>query len=228
MANSFINKLIDKRLINIKAFIIDNYPLLGLDEKAAMMLIHVCNWYEKGNHFLSINELQQKMTLEFVECSNLVFRLVQKNLIAFDLKIDKNGKRKEMFSLDPLYQKMIQILYSEESISATGKSEETVSALITFIETEFARTLSAFEIEMIDVWINEEKFDNELIKLAIKESLLSSAYNLKYVDRVLLNWKANNIKTPQEARDYVKRFRKYTDSGKANAKEEEVYVSWMK
>jgi len=229
MTDPFIKKLIHNRLINIKDYIINNYVKLGLDEKLAMLLIHIYNVSEKGENFLSIKHLKEQMTLDFVACSNLVLKLVQTNLIAFDIVVDENGKRKEKFTLEPLYQKILQDLLNEKDKDVKINQDNEASEIVGVIELEFGRTLSSFEIQLIASWISEYQYDINLIKLALKEALLASAYNLKYVDRILLTWQQKNINTVEQARDYTKTFKRYEAPKKESfKKEEEVYVSWMK
>ncbi|QVK16976.1 DnaD domain protein [Mycoplasmatota bacterium] len=229
MTDPFIKQLIHNRLINVKDYIINNYTKLELDEKLAMLLLHIYNVSEQGEHFLSINNLKDKMTLDFVECSNLVLKLVQANLIAFDIVVDNNGKRKEKFTLEPLYQRILQDLIYQNDKEIKVNRENDTSELVYLIEKEFGRTLSSFEMQMIASWINEYHYDLGLIKLAIKEALLSSAYNLKYVDRILLTWQQKNIQNVEQAREYTKTFKRYEVPKKEMPiKEEEVYVSWMK
>ena len=117
MSVPFITKLFNNGLKNVKNYIINNYKKLNLNEIEAMLLIHIFDLSESGEHFLSINQLKEKVTLTFVECSNCVFKLVQKNLIAFNMIIDDNGKRKEMFTLEPLFEKIVQDLFYEKDIS---------------------------------------------------------------------------------------------------------------
>jgi DNA replication protein len=227
MNDQFIKKLIESKVINIKDFIINHYPKLGLDEKGAMLLIHIYNLSESGQDFLSINHLTDKMAIEFVDCADLVFKLVQKNFIAFDIHVDDQGKTKEKYTLDPLFQKILTLLIQENKTMTKVQDEHEIAGLIRIIEQEFGRPLSSFEIQMITAWINESKYSIALIKLAIKEALLSNAYNLKYVDRILLNWQQKNITEVQQAQEYTKTFKRF-ETKQAQTSEQEVYVSWMK
>jgi len=129
MSVPFITKLFNNRLINVKDYIINNYKKLNLNEIEAMLLIHIFDLSESGEHFLSINQLKEKVTLTFVECSNCVFKLVQKNLIAFNMIIDDNGKRKEMFTLEPLFEKIVQDLFYEKDISVQTNIENEISKI---------------------------------------------------------------------------------------------------
>lgn len=230
MTDKFIKRLIDTKAINIKEYIINNYVNLGLDEKSAMLLIHIYNFKENGIDFLSINNLTSKMSIEFVECSNLVLSLVQRQFISFDLEVDDFGKTKEKYTLTPLYEKIFMLINQDSQEIVKENEGNQVVELIHIIETEFGRTLSSFEIQIITSWINEYRFSFDLIKLAIKEALLSNAYNLKYVDRILINWNKKNIVSVEDAKAYTKTFKRfeYKKENPIPIEEQEVYVSWMK
>lgn len=228
MSEQFLKNLINNRLINVKDYIINNYVKLGLNEQSAMMLLHIYNLLEQGKNFLSINTLKEKMSIEFVDCSDIVFNLVQKNLLSFDILTDDKGKTKETFTLEPLYNKILVHLMKENDKFKKVNDENEISELVNMIEQEFGRTLSSFELQMISSWINENIYKVSLIKLAFKEAILSKAYNLKYVDRILLTWQQNNINTVKEAMEYTKTFKRYENNNTIKNNEQEVYISWMK
>jgi DNA replication protein len=182
-----------------------------------------------GYDFLSINLLTSKMSISFLECSNLVLKLIQSNYITFDIDIDDQGKSKEKYTLEPLYDKIFQHMIGESDQVKEKDDQNEVVELIHLIEAEFGRTLSSFEIELITSWINTYQFNFDLIKLAIKEALMANAYNLKYVDRILINWKKKNIKTADDAAGYTKTYKRFEAKAATTPIEEtEKYVSWMK
>lgn len=57
-------------------------------------------------------------------------------------------------------------------------------------EIEFGRYLSPIEREEIASWLNLDHYMPEIIEMALREAVLSQAYSLKYVDRILLNCNA--------------------------------------
>ena len=72
-----------------------------------------------------------------------------------------------------------------------------------FIEKNFGRTLSPVEIEEASSWE-----DNDLTRYAIKQAILNGAYNFKYINKILHNYKMNNIQTVQQAQEADKKFMK--------------------
>ena len=68
-------------------------------------------------------------------------------------------------------------------------NKEEKKDVYSIIENEFGRPLSPIEYETIKHWLDEN--DEEIIRKAIKEASLNSVYNLKYIGKILDNWKKN-------------------------------------
>ena len=60
-------------------------------------------------------------------------------------------------------------------------------------ESEFGRTLSSFEYELINKWI-ENGIDENTIKEALKEAILNGVRNFKYIDKIIYEWSKNGVK----------------------------------
>ncbi len=75
--------------------------------------------------------------------------------------------------------------------------------VLEFAEKEFGRTLSSSEIEFINSW----KYNSEIIKLAIKETVLNQVYNVKYTDKILYEWDKANLRDANSIKKYLKKRR---------------------
>ena len=78
------------------------------------------------------------------------------------------------------------------------------SLFVTF-EQEFGRPLSPIEFQQLLDWAAE--YREELIIQALTEAVIANKRNFRYIDRILLNWQRENIRTRHEAIEYSKRFR---------------------
>lgn len=65
--------------------------------------------------------------------------------------------------------------------------------IINFIENNYARTLSSYEFEKINCWLNE--FNSDIIKHAIELSILNNKRTFAYIEGILKNWKSCGYKT---------------------------------
>ena len=52
------------------------------------------------------------------------------------------------------------------------------------------------EYEIIKVWL--EDYDEETIKLAVKEASFNGVSNLRYIDKILHEWQKKGIKNEQD------------------------------
>ncbi|HER0920732.1 TPA: DnaD domain protein [Streptococcus pyogenes] len=74
----------------------------------------------------------------------------------------------------------------------------TKKELFENFQKNWMRLLSPFEIEDIDKWIDEDNMPIEVVNEALKETILYNAPNLRYLNRVLNNWKRQGIDTVEK------------------------------
>lgn len=76
-------------------------------------------------------------------------------------------------------------------------------SLFQMIEENFGRPISPIEYEEISSWE-----DTDLTRYAIKEAVLNGIYSIKYISKILYQWKQKNIQTVQEAQKDNQEFEK--------------------
>ena len=59
-------------------------------------------------------------------------------------------------------------------------------SLFDLFESELARTISSSECQRLAEW--SEQYDDQLIRYALRESLIQGKRNFDYIDRILMNW----------------------------------------
>lgn len=95
------------------------------------------------------------------------------------------------------------------------EEEEYNSKIYSLIENNFNRVLSPIEYEIIKEW----DYSYEIIELAVKEAILHNAKTIKYIDRILFNWKQNKVETLEDAKKYLE---EYSNKVKPKEKEETI------
>ncbi|MGN7761833.1 DnaD domain protein [Paenibacillus sp. 22594] len=88
-----------------------------------------------------------------------------------------------------------------------GRVAEESRSLFTIFEKEFGRPLSPMECETISGWVDQDKYPEELILLALKESVFAGKVHFRYIDRILLEWARNRVKNAQDVKAYSQKFR---------------------
>ncbi|MFN0602824.1 DnaD domain-containing protein [Facklamia hominis] len=140
--------------------------------------------------------------------------LLDKNYLNIELVSNDQGKKTDHYTLRPLFDYLNDQMHKEQTSSqAVGQqkpsllqNETKMSQLLQQFEEGFGRGLSSSELDMVNQWINQDKYSLDLIQLALREAMIREAYSFKYIDRILLNWQQNNIKTYEEARAYIQAF----------------------
>lgn len=194
--------------LSIPNYLLNNYVKLGLNEKEFLLILHVHSFVESGKIFPTPMEIADKMTIDPTECMEILRHLLQKGYLAISDEMDEYSIKYERYSLQPLWEKMIQYMLdkSKQATIQSNKDEET--SLYTIFEQEFGRPLSPFECETLGMWMDQDHHDPTIIKAALREAVISGKLNFRYIDRILFEWKKNGIKTLNQANEYGKKFRK--------------------
>jgi len=87
------------------------------------------------------------------------------------------------------------------------KKNDQEDNLFYIFEQEFGRPLTPMEIDMINGWMDQDRYSDPLILAALKEAVFAGKVSFRYVDRILLDWNRNNIHTVEQARDHTQKFR---------------------
>lgn len=204
-----ILKWLNEGNITIPQALLSYYKEMNLNEKELVLLLHVFSFIEKGNDFPTPNEICERMTISLPECTEMLRKLIQKGFIKIEDGYSDEGIRFEKYTLEPLWDKLVTCFLFKKREETILKEEEKEESLYTVFEQEFGRPLSPFECETLAMWIDDDGHDPSIIKAALKEAVLSSKLNFRYIDRILFEWKKNGIKTVEQARNHGEKFRQY-------------------
>lgn len=193
------------------------YSQLGITDAELILIIQLEAFGQQGDHFPSNEKIAANTNLSVNEIANLIQQLIDQELVEIKQINDNQGKIEDQYSLDKLYDKLDQYL-SQNFLVKDQKSHETakvtdslgnnpLNKLAREFEVEFGRYLSPIEREEIASWLNIDHYAPEIIEMALREAVLSQAYSLKYIDRILLNWQRHNLKTVSEIKQFLQRNR---------------------
>ncbi|GGF74745.1 DNA replication protein DnaD [Paenibacillus albidus] len=97
--------------------------------------------------------------------------------------------------------------YGRPAAPGAGVEAEESRSLFSIFEKEFGRPLSPMECENISGWVDQDRYPEELILLALKESVFAGKLHFRYIDRILLEWARNRVKNAQDVKNYSQKFR---------------------
>lgn len=193
------------------------YSKLSITDAELLLIIQLEAFAQRGEFFPSNEKIAANTNLTVTDVGNLIQRLIDRNYLTIEQTTDNQDKIGNKYSLDKLYNALDEYI-NQNILIKDAKKEKTVSVtdsldnnplnyLSRKFEVEFGRYLSPIEREEIAQWLSVDHYSTELIELALREAVLSQAYSLKYIDRVLLNWQRHNLKTVAEVERFLKRNR---------------------
>ena len=193
------------------------YPRLNISDAELLLIIQLEAFSQRGESFPSNEKIAANTNLSITDVGNLIQRLIDKNYLTIEQTTDSQDKIGNKYSLDNLYDELdkyidknilIKDSRHNETIAVTNNLENNpIDYLSRKVEVEFGRYLSPIEREEIAQWLSIDHYTPEIIELALREAVLSQAYSLKYIDRILLNWQRHNLKTTDEVERFLKRNR---------------------
>lgn len=182
-----IMNLLKENTMQIPKLLLLNYKKFGCNEKDLIVLIYLYN-----DHDISFNpkKISDGLNITLPEVLEAIDHLSSSGILSIQLT-KNNGVREEQVVLDGLYEKMAYLILNEE------EKENKSKTIYDLFEQEFGRTLSPMEYEIIGGW-RDAGFEQDVIILALKEATYNGVSNLRYIDKILYEWKKKGIHTKED------------------------------
>lgn len=218
MNNSF-NKIrvwTEQKNIPIPSLFFQMYKEIGISDQEALVILHLIAFQVEGNDFPTPMMLQTRTELDQNTISMHYQRLIQKGLLQLKQEMDEDGILYEKFSLYPIWERILTKLEQQTIVAEAAEKVLDDKAIFTLLEQELGRLLSPIEIETVCMWLDQDHHSPEVIKEAIKEAVLANKPSLRYIDRILFEWKKKNLKTIEQVHKHSEQFRQHTVAVKTN------------
>lgn len=189
-----MNQIKLKDLISEQKCVIPLYVLkmcknLKLTSNELILLIYL---YDKNNIVFDPNKISQDLDMDMVMVMESISSLEDKDLVHVNTQKNDRGIMEEVYDLGSFLDKVTMQVISD--LNTVSSSDINIHSIV---EEEFNRKLTPLEHEMIDDWVNNN-IDKELIKEAIKEASINGVSNLRYIDKILIEWTKKGYKRPDD------------------------------
>ncbi|MBN2504743.1 MAG: DnaD domain protein [Bacilli bacterium] len=195
MEQTLIRKLIEEDIIDFNKLILKNYRLIGLTEIEAFVVIELHQQMRQGNTFLNPTKIAKNVTISKDELLEILDNLIKRQYLTIRLKKTKSGKETEIFHMDETIAKIISSYHKsmrDDIINQPKQYATNAEEIVDLIETQFQKQLTPLEIEIIQKWLDEDKFDILEIKNALLDAIKANKFSLSYVDGILVKRKAKS------------------------------------
>lgn len=182
----------------ISNLLLIHYHHLGLTNQEFLLYLQLLHHQQTGSEFPDLFEISQQIGIPNDEIYSILEGLLGKQMIRLVTTQNLQGKTVDAYDLSPIFEQLDLYLKSLHKQTKQEQREEGIQELFELFEKEFGRPLSPIEMETISMWLQEDKYELEIIRLGLREAVLNQAYSLKYIDRILLGWERKNLRTKDQ------------------------------
>lgn len=210
-----LENVLKMKPIVLPRFLFNYYLRLGITAEELIILIFVIDEGDKVVY--DPESISNSLGMDKYKVMELLNSLNEKKIISITVEKNSDGKSAEFISLDLLYSKMMGLIVDKKNENKNLDNSD----LFSVFESEFGRTISPMECQVIKGWV-DDNFSHELILEALKEAIYNGATSLRYIETVLYTWRKKGYKTKQDVFASKDRMRE------SKKEEKEVfYYDWL-
>ncbi len=208
-----IEQVLREKPIILPRYLFNYYLRLGITSEELIILIFII---DKGDKIVYNPEaISLALGMDKYKVMEILNNLNEKKIITITVE-KSEGKSEEYISLDMLYKKITNLLIDKQEETTLDNSD-----IFSIFENEFGRTISSMECQIIKSWI-DDNFSHELIMEALKEAIYNGVTSLRYIEKILYDWRKKGYKNKQ---DVIAAKKKYQDSKKEV--KDVFYYDWL-
>lgn len=202
-------ELLRDKMFFIPSSVFRNMGKLGITGDEVLVLIFIINM---GPRVLYDPEMISKGTgINRIRVLEVINGLISKGILAIVVKKNGSSKKMEEFiSTDLFYEKMRGVLLGGTNRANVKREEQT--DLFSMFEKEFGRTLSSMEYEIIRGWVSDD-MPSDLVREALREATYNGVSNLRYIEKIILDWKKRGYKNVKDIERARERYKKKNGNG---------------
>ncbi|UOB19642.1 DnaD domain protein [Macrococcus armenti] len=182
------------------------YHRINMSETELIVILKIVELSE-SQQLPSFEVLADHMSINQSEIMLIIQNLISKDILKVTVEKDSHAQFNEIYDLSPLEAKIeaykSKLMYEKK----IKKDDLNFEKVFERFELTFARPMTPLEIETISHWIDKDHHSIELINEALNEAAAHNKLSIKYIDRILLNWKKKNVKTVVDSKTVSQHFK---------------------
>ncbi|OIK56818.1 DnaD domain protein [Oenococcus oeni] len=181
--------------VDIPTRLLRNYHQIGLSNEDLIVVIQLFAFSREGIKLPSSELISARTNFSQNSIQRILEKLLKHKFISFSMNNDA-------YDLSGLIEKLVgggrvdpNSLSADKSLSQLG----TQKRLYQTFQREFGRMLTPMELQTISEWLKKDQFSPDLVVTALNQAVNAQILNLRYIEKILLNWKHNNVQTKEQA-----------------------------
>lgn len=199
-----LQRWIEQGTVQMSQLFFRKYKQLQIEDVEAMFIMQLVAFQTEGQPFPTPQDFADRMHMSANDVTLIVQKLMQYGFLQIKKSQDVLGVYYETYSLMPLWLRL-----AEAEVQKVEREEEQVAEgeLFKMFEQEFGRFLSPMEVETISKWLDEDEHTPIIIQAALREAVIAQKVSLRYIDRILFEWKKKNVQSLQDVERQTQKFR---------------------
>lgn len=194
-----IEKILREKPIVLPRYLFNYYSHLGITAEELIILIFVIDMGDKVVY--NPEAIANSLAIDKYRVMELLNNLNEKKIISITVEKSSDGKSEEYISLDLMYKKIMGIIIDNREDKTLDNSD-----IFSIFESEFGRTISSMECQIIKGWI-DDGFSHELIMEGLKEAIYNGVTSLRYIEKILYDWRKKGYKNKKDVMEAKNKFR---------------------
>lgn len=176
-----LEQLLHQQLIDIEGLFLFSYKKLEINELQAMIVLLTLRLEKNKEHLITPKIISEYMSVDEKTIDKNIIILMNKQILAL---------QSNSLSTQPLLNAIKKV--SLDLDRETEIKEKSIN-LVKLFEKEFSRSLTPIEIETLKEW-KQCQYSDQMILNALKEATLSNVHNMRYIERILIDWAKHGMK----------------------------------
>ncbi len=194
MSNYVLEGLVKEKDYTFKKLLYKIIKTFNFNIQELLLTIYFIN---QDKPALDIKEIKHITYMEEKEIMEAFTSLSGKGMLSINVVKQTDGTISEVIDLTNLYRAMVSDIN-------TDIKEKTSDNIFNIFESEFGRTLSPIEFEIINAWL-KAGLTEELIIGALKEATFNGVSNLRYIDKIIYEWNKKGFKSIEDVNSHFKK-----------------------
>jgi DNA replication protein len=232
----FGRDLLAQGYTSIPNLLLRSYQSMGINDQELVLLLHIIYLQSaENNRYPTVEHFESLMSAPPSTIEDCLNQLLEKKVLAIDQYLDPvTLEYQPVYNLEGLFDKLAEVWAIEKNkeyieqqqllqtrrernqravnvrgikqlpVSAANTISETVARVYKVFESEFGRPLTPMEGESIISWCDQ--LPAELVIEALRISVIQGTFNLRYIERILQDWRQKNVRTLNEVRKLEESF----------------------
>ena len=208
LVDIMLKQLLQKGTTEVPNMLIDSYRDLGISDVELVILLHLLRGHseKETNDLFLLEYLEKKMRLTRDELHIMLLRLKRRGIILMDK--DPGYIKAKDISFRHLFEKMIDWENNRDYYHNLGKDHVNEELIHSF--QEYFNYLSSIEYSKIREWLSDD-WTSDILLEALRIAALARAKSFNFIQRVLDNWRINDVHTLDDVRKLNQKFQDKKD-----------------